>query len=156
MHTGTILIRGGEVVVGQTVSRQDLLIRDERIAAIGELSDTSGEEVIDADGLLVMPGAIDTHVHLNDVFMGTVSVHDYYTGTLAAAHGGVTSIVDFSNQVPGGTLAKTLKDKEEEAAGRALIDWGVHPVITRADDQTLDEIPQMGRSPGVSPRRAAC
>ncbi len=91
----------------------------------------------------MMPGAIDTHVHLNDVFMGTVSVHDYYTGTLAAAHGGVTTIVDFSNQVPGGTLEKTLRDKEEEAAGRALIDWGVHPVITRADDQTLDEIPHM-------------
>jgi dihydropyrimidinase len=143
MHHDTILIRGGEVVVGQTVSRQDLLIRDERIAAIGELGDAPAGEVIDADGMLVMPGAVDTHVHLNDVFMGTVSVHDYYTGTLAAAHGGVTALVDFSNQVPGGTLEKTLRDKEEEAAGLALVDWGVHPVITRADDATLDEIPLM-------------
>jgi dihydropyrimidinase len=68
-------------------------------------------------------------------------VHDYYTGTLAAAFGGVTSIVDFSNQVPGGTLIKTLEDKREEAAGKALIDWGTHPVITEPTQKTLDEIP---------------
>jgi len=72
-----------------------------------------------------------------------VSVHDYYTGTLAAAHGGVTSVVDFSNQVPDGSLVKTLRDKEEESAGLAMVDWGVHPVITRADEETLDEIPQV-------------
>lgn len=143
MHSGSILIRGGEVVVGQTVSRQDVLIRNEQIAAIGELSDAAADTIIEADGLLVMPGAVDTHVHLNDVFMGAVSVHDYYTGTLAAAFGGVTSIVDFSNQVPGGTLAKTLQDKEEEAAGMALIDWGVHPVITEPDERTVGEIPHV-------------
>jgi dihydropyrimidinase len=72
--------------------------------------------------------------------MNTVSVHDYYTGTLAAAFGGVTSIIDFSNQVPSGSLLKTLDDKHEEAAGKALIDWGVHPVITRPDDETLDQV----------------
>lgn len=123
------------------MSRQDLLVEGEGIAAIGELSDSRAATVIDADGLLVLPGAVDTHVHLNDVFMGTVSVHDYYTGTHAAAFGGVTSIVDFSNQVPGGTLAKTLEDKREEASGMALVDWGVHPVITQANQQTLEQIP---------------
>ncbi|MCK5652345.1 MAG: amidohydrolase family protein, partial [Gemmatimonadetes bacterium] len=84
--------------------------------------------VIDAKGLLVLPGGVDTHVHFNDVFMGTVSVHDYRTGTLAAAFGGTTTVIDFSNQVPGGTLAKTLEDKHQEAEGKALVDWGVHPV----------------------------
>ena len=73
--------------------------------------------------------------------MGTVSVHDYFTGTRAAAFGGTTSVIDFSNQVPGGSLAKTLQDKREEAAGKALIDWGVHPAITRPDEETLAEIP---------------
>jgi len=141
MLEGSILIRGGQVVRGGTVSRQDLLVEGEQIAAIGELSDSRAAVVVDADGLLVLPGAVDTHVHLNDVFMGTVSVHDYYTGTRAAAFGGVTSIVDFSNQVPGGTLAKTLEDKQEEASGMALVDWGVHPVITEANQQTLEEIP---------------
>jgi dihydropyrimidinase len=118
-----------------------VLIEGERIRAVGDLGDIGADEVIDAGGLLVLPGAVDTHVHFNDVFMGTVSVHDYYTGTLAAAFGGVTSVVDFSNQVPGGTLAKTLQDKREEAAGKALVDWGTHPVITQPTDATLDEIP---------------
>jgi dihydropyrimidinase len=141
MQKSSILIRGGQVVRGGTVSRQDLLVEGEQIAAIGELSDSRAQTVIDADGLLVLPGAVDTHVHLNDVFMGTVSVHDYYTGTRAAAFGGVTSIVDFSNQVPGGTLAKTLEDKREEASGMALVDWGVHPVITEPNQQTLEQVP---------------
>jgi len=137
------LIRGGRVVIGQTVSQEDVLIRGEKIAAIGRLSGTPTDHTVDAGGLLVLPGGVDTHVHLNDVFMGTVSVHDYLTGTRAAAFGGTTSIIDFSNQVPGGSLAKTLDDKLEESAGRALIDFGVHPVITRPDDETLAEIPEV-------------
>jgi dihydropyrimidinase len=146
MDTGSLLIRGGTVVVGQTVDQRDVLIRGQNIAAVGYLDDVKADTVVDAEGLLVLPGAVDTHVHLNDVFMNTVSVHDYYTGTLAAAHGGVTSIVDFSNQVPGGSLMKTLEDKREESAGKALIDWGVHPVITRADNETLDQISAVVRS----------
>lgn len=141
MEAGSVLIRGGEVVTAATVTKQDVLIQGERIGAIGESAGSDAGTVIDADGLLVLPGAVDTHVHLNDVFMSTVSVHDYYTGTLGAAYGGVTSIIDFSNQVPGGTLAKTLDDKKQEAAGMALVDWGVHPVITQPTEETLNEIP---------------
>jgi dihydropyrimidinase len=119
------------------------MIRGESIDNVGDLGAAQADTVVDAEGLLVLPGAVDTHVHLNDVFMNTVSVHDYYAGTLAAAFGGVTSIIDFSNQVPDGSLIKTLTDKQEEAEGRALIDWGVHPVITRPDDETLNQIPQL-------------
>jgi dihydropyrimidinase len=137
---------------GDTAARRDLLIRGEAIAALGDPEGGGGElaveadRIVDAAGLLVLPGGVDTHVHFNDVFMGTVSVHDYLTGTRAAAYGGTTSVVDFSNQVPGGTLAKTLEDKREEARGKALVDWGVHPVITRADDATLAEIPDVVRA----------
>ena len=137
----TILIRGGTVVVGRTAAPQDLLIRGERIAALGDLTGYRADVQIDAAGLLVLPGAVDTHVHFNDVFMNTISVHDYYAGTLAAAHGGVTTVVDFSNQGPGEPLVKTLENKREEAAGLALVDWGVHPVITQPTPETLDEIP---------------
>ncbi len=129
------------MVVGQTVAEQDLLIQGEHVAAVGDLVHGKAERVVDAHGLLVLPGGVDTHVHFNDIFMGTVSVHDYLTGTRAAAFGGTTSVIDFSNQVPGGSLAKTLQDKREEAAGKALVDWGVHPVLTRPDGETLSEIP---------------
>jgi dihydropyrimidinase len=141
MNQMSLLIRGGTVVVGQEVEQTDVLIRGECIETVGDVGNVQADTVVDAEGLLVLPGAVDTHVHFNDVFMNTVSVHDYYTGTLAAAFGGVTSIVDFSNQVPNGSLKKTLTDKHEEAEGKALIDWGIHPVITRPDRETLEEIP---------------
>jgi dihydropyrimidinase len=137
----TLLLRGGSVVVGQSVSQQDVLIRGERIAALGDLSTCKADEHVDAGGLLVLPGAVDTHVHFNDVFMNTVSVHDYYTGTLAAAHGGTTTVVDFSNQRHGEPLVDTLECKREEAGNLPVVDWGVHPCITDPTPGTLDEIP---------------
>lgn len=137
----TILIRGGEAVLGQTVSTQDLLIEDEKIRAIGTLTGLGADEVIDARGLLVLPGAVDTHVHFNDEFMNTVSVHDYETGTRAAAFGGVTSIVDFSNQIPGKPLMQTIEAKKNEAREKALVDWGVHPVVTKFSKKIIEEIP---------------
>ncbi|MCP5108306.1 MAG: dihydropyrimidinase [bacterium] len=138
-----ILIKNGTVVTNQTVSQMDVLIEGEQIAAIGNIdaaADMSDIE-IDALGFLVLPGAVDSHVHFNDVFMNTVSVHDYYTGTLAAAFGGVTSVIDFSNQEKGKSLLSTIETKKQEAAGLALVDWGVHPVITDPTDETLAEIP---------------
>jgi dihydropyrimidinase len=167
----SILIRGGRTVKGDALVRQDLLIQAEKISAVGgpgtldrpspppgsprhsqnavgleepgRVDSDQPETVIDATGLLVLPGGVDTHVHFNDVFMGTVSVHDYWTGTRAAAFGGTTTVIDFSNQLPEGSLKKTLQDKVEEAEGKALVDWGVHPVITRPDQETLAEIPDV-------------
>ena len=139
----TTLIRAGTVVLGHSVSQQDLLIKGERIAAIGDLSGVHPDETLDAGGLLVLPGGVDTHVHFNDVFMNTISVHDYYTGTLAAAFGGTTTVLDFSNQAPSASLMSTLEAKHAEAAGKALIDWGVHPVITQPTEETLAEIPKV-------------
>ncbi len=139
----TKLIRGGTVVLGQTVSRQDILIRGEKIAAVGRLADYRADEIVDAAGLLVLPGGVDTHVHFNDIFMNTISVHDYYTGTRSAAFGGTTTVIDFSNQAAGATLMSTIEAKKEEARGRALIDWGVHPVITQPTPETLAEIPKV-------------
>lgn len=143
------LIRGGTIVTPDSASVGDLLIEGQTIAASGGRLDGTGraapaasaDQVIDASGLLVLPGAVDTHVHFNDAFMGTVSVHDYATGTRAAAFGGVTSIIDFSNQMDGEPLLRTIDRKKDEAAGRAVVDWGVHPVITRPSPETISGIP---------------
>jgi dihydropyrimidinase len=139
----TTLIRGGTVVVGQSVSQQDLLIKGEKIAMIGDLPYLRPDETVDAGDLLVLPGGVDTHVHFNDVFMNTISVHDYYTGTLSAAHGGTTTVLDFSNQAPGATLMSAIHAKRGEAEGKALVDWGVHPVITQPTEATLAEITEV-------------
>lgn len=139
----TTLIQGGTVVLGESVAPRDLLIRGETIAAVGDLTGVTADQVVDADGLLVLPGGVDTHVHFNDVFMNTISVHDYASGTRAAAFGGTTSVIDFSNQEPGAPLMATLAQKFAEADGKAIIDWGVHPVITQPTAATLAEIPQV-------------
>lgn len=139
----TTLIRGGTIVLGQNVSQQDILIQGETISDLGDLSGRQADTEIDASGLLVLPGAVDTHVHFNDVFMNTVSVHDFHKGTMAAAYGGVTSIIDFANQEPGQSLASALEKKKKEAEGKALVDWGVHPVITEATPEVILEIPLM-------------
>ncbi len=139
----TTLIRGGTVVSNQEASQQDMLIQGERIASVGDLSDVKADTMVEAEGRLVLPGAVDTHVHFNDYFMNTVSVHDFHRGTLAAAHGGVTSIVDFANQAPGGSLQDAFESKKGEAKGKALIDWGIHPVITHLTPEILEEIPRI-------------
>jgi dihydropyrimidinase len=139
----TTLIRGGTVVEPDGVSRKDILVRGETIYRIEPEIVCAADLTLDARGRLVLPGAVDPHVHFNDEFMGTVSVHDYFTGTLAAAFGGVTSVIDFSNQAPGESLMGSLENKHREAEEHALVDWGVHPVITRPDSETLNEIPRM-------------
>jgi len=141
-RSAKVLIKNGTAVVGGRAARMDILIMGEKIAALGSLCPAGADEVVEAAGLLVLPGAVDTHVHFNDEFMGTTSVHDYDTGTVAAAFGGVTAVVDFSNQRPDDrSLLETIRRKKSEARGRAVVDWGVHPVITRADRRTLSEIP---------------
>ncbi len=135
------LIRNGLVVSEEGAIRQDVLIKGERIDRLSPAIEEQADRIVDADGLLVLPGAVDPHVHFNDEFMGTVSVHDFFAGTLAAAYGGVTSVIDFSNQAPGAPLMSTLESKLWEAEGKAILDWGVHPVITRTSPEVLDEIP---------------
>ena len=142
-RTPTTRILGGTVVTETGLVRTDLLIEGEKIACWGDLSAARADRDVDARGLLVLPGAVDPHVHFNDEFMGTVSVHDYETGTLAAAHGGVTTVIDFSNQRPGEPLLETVARKKDEARGRAFIDWGVHPVITSPSEAVLEEIPRI-------------
>jgi dihydropyrimidinase len=136
-----ILIKGGTVVLGHEVFQQNVFIQGEKIADVGDLSNIKDVHKIDARGLLVLPGAVDTHVHFNDYFMSTVSVHDFFKGTTAAAYGGVTSIVDFANQEHGDSLVNAFQNKKSEAEGEAIIDWGVHPVITQLTPEVLDEIP---------------
>ncbi|MBD3413190.1 MAG: dihydropyrimidinase [Candidatus Aminicenantes bacterium] len=136
-----ILIKGGHVVTAGKVTQQDVLVEGEQITALGDIPGIEVHKEIPAQGLLVLPGAVDTHVHFNDEFMNTMSVHDYESGTLAAAFGGVTSVVDFSNQLPERPLLHTLEVKKQEAQGKAYVDWGVHPVITHLRPEILDEIP---------------
>ncbi len=146
MNTKKKIVRGGTLVSATGITAGDLLIVGEKIAAQaapGILDAAAVDEVIDAQGMLVLPGLIDPHVHFNSPFMGTVTVHDYENGTQAAAFGGVTTIIDFSTQPKGGSLLANLEQKEEEARGRTYIDWSMHGILLDAGTQTLAEIPEL-------------
>jgi dihydropyrimidinase len=126
----SILIQHGTVINADSTVQADVLIEGERIVAVGPNIDPSGHQLIDATGLLVMPGGIDVHTHLDMPFGGTVSADDYFTGTRAAAVGGTTAVIDFALQSRGHTLAEALAIWDAKAAGKAVIDYSLHMAIT--------------------------
>ena len=139
------LIRGGDIVSAAGIARADLLVDGEKIRAVGAPGSFDAgvvDEVVDAGGTFVMPGLIDPHLHFNSPFMGTRTVHDYSKGTLAAAFGGITTIIDFSTQPKGGSLLANIAQKKEEARD-AYIDWSVSGILLDAGPQTLAELPQL-------------
>jgi len=141
-----LLIHGGIVVSESGASKMDIFIEGEKIKALGlpgYFSGVSFDEVINAEGKYVLPGLIDPHVHFNAPFMGTKTIHDYRNGTVSAAFGGNTTLINFSTQPKGGFLLDNLAQQEEEARGNAVIDWSMHGILLDASQQTLDEIPRL-------------
>jgi len=139
------LFRGADLVSAAGITPADLLVDGEKIAAVGtpgSFDTTAVEEVIDCSGTFIMPGLIDPHLHFNSPFMGTTTVHDYKSGTAAAAFGGVTTIIDFSTQPKGGSLLANMAQKEEEARD-ACIDWSVSGILLDSGPQTLTELPRL-------------
>ncbi len=124
------LIQHGTVVNADGSVRADVLIEDERIAAVGAALDVTGHAIVDATGLLVMPGGIDVHTHLDMPFGGTTSADDYRTGTQAAAVGGTTTVIDFALQTQGSTMAEALRVWRAKAEGKACIDYSLHMAVT--------------------------
>jgi dihydropyrimidinase len=145
MKDRTVLIINGTVVTAETSYKADLLIRGEKIKAIGEPGTLGpADQEIDAEGLLVLPGLIDPHVHFEkDEFMGTKVVHDFDTGTYAGIFGGVTTIIEFYNQKLGESLFESLEKVSAEAEGLAYVDWSYHATITDPTEETLADIPRL-------------
>lgn len=145
------LLRGGTVVdsVGQT--RADLLIRDSRIEAVGRFDDLSDEnaKIVDCTGKMLLPGGVDVHTHMDAPLMGTVTADDFESGTIAAAMGGTTTIVDFALQVPGGTLLDSLRVHQAKASGKAVVDYGMHMCVTDLYDGAINELTEL-QAEGVS------
>jgi dihydropyrimidinase len=140
-----LLIQGGTVVGPEGTALADILVEGEKILALGlpgAFRREETDETIDAAGHLVLPGLIDPHLHFNSPFMGTTTVHGYGQGTVAAAFGGITTVIDFSTQPKGGSILDNLKQKEEEAR-ESCIDWSLSGILLDAGPETLAEIPRL-------------
>jgi dihydropyrimidinase len=146
----SILIRGGTVVDAEHSYRADVLVQDERIAAIGEnLEVPAGCEVIDAGDQLVMPGGIDPHTHMQLPFMGTVASDDFYTGTAAGLAGGTTSIIDFVIPNPQQPVMEAFEIWRGWAE-KAAADYAFHVAITWWDESVHRDMGLLAAEHGVS------
>ncbi|OPX36196.1 MAG: hypothetical protein B1H13_14970 [Desulfobacteraceae bacterium 4484_190.3] len=119
------------------------IIKNGKVVQIAKKIKESAGEVIDAKGLYVLPGGIDIHTHLDMPFMGSFSSDDFETGTIAAAFGGTTSLVDFAIQGKRMSLKGTLNTWMKKARKKAVIDYGFHVAITDLNDRVMNEIPEM-------------
>ena len=136
----SILIKNGRVITAVDDYRGDVFIEKETVSLIGKSLEMEADEVIDASGKYLFPGGLDPHTHLDMPFGGTVSADDFETGTLAAAHGGTTTLIDFAIQTKGHSTLEALDTWHAKAEGKTAIDYGFHMIVTDLDDKRLHEM----------------
>ena len=144
------LVTNGHIVTATDDYIGDILIENEQITALGSpglFASVQCDTVIDAQGKYIFPGAIDVHTHMELPLPTTVASDDFETGTIAAACGGTTTILDFANQQRGHTLEEALQSWHRKAGGKAVIDYGFHITITdiaAAPEEAMDEMISAG------------
>lgn len=138
-----LVIRNAHVYAPADLGNVDIAVKGGKIEKIGQDIPEKGEKEIDAKGLIAIPGIIETHAHMSMPFSGTKTMNTFSSGTYAAAFGGVTTLIDFAQQIGGTTLQQSLDDRLEEARERCAIDYGFHITFTDTGDATVNEIPDL-------------
>ncbi len=138
------VIRGGTVVTGSDSVRADVGIRGESIAAVGLDLDASGAEVTDAGGLLVIPGGIDTHCHIEQLEPDGSSYEDSFAHASAACFaGGTTSVITFAAQFKGQRLGPVVAEYHRRAQ-RGMVDYSFHQIINDPFDEVIiHDVPEV-------------
>ncbi len=148
-----LLIKNGRIITATDDYVGDILIDGEIITAIAETfyeGDLEPEQVIDAGGKLVFPGGIDPHTHLEMPFMGAYSSDNYESGTLAALHGGTTTLIDYAIQSKGESLYSALNTWKGRAEGNGYGDYSFHIAITDYNDQVKNDLKGIIEEEGIS------
>src|SRR5207249_7828429 len=137
-----MLIRGGRVVTARGEEDADVLVRNGTIVDV-RAGLPAEDPVIDAKGLLVLPGVVDPHTHLL-LDTGTARTADDFTsGSASAAAGGVTTYLDFAPQLPGQTFPEALQARRALVDGRSHVDYGIHLNITHLPDGWEDDLDEL-------------
>ena len=132
-----LLIKNGTIVTAQESFPADIAVKDGKIVAIGLNLPFEAKKVVDAAGMLVLPGAIDAHTHLAMPFGGTISADSYLSGTRAAACGGVTTVFDYPMQRKGKGIVETVEGRKAICDPEACVDYAFHCCITDLNEGTL-------------------
>lgn len=139
-----ILIKNGRLVSAEKTENKDILIVGDKITTVKNSFSESelplDLKIIDADGKYVMPGLIDAHTHYQLVSRGTVAADKFYEGSVLAAFGGVTTVIDFADHLPAKEISEGTLSRNAEASGEMAIDWAQHQVITRVDGDIYAEL----------------
>src|SRR5947209_20451670 len=146
----SVLIRNGRIVTATDDYRADILVENGRVRTIGRDIQVGGDiGVHDASGLLVLPGGVDVHTHLDWDFGAARTVDTFGTGTRAAAFGGTTTLVDFANQTRGQGLRAGLDDWHRRAES-ACVDVAAHMIVLDVTGEALADMQTLIHREGVS------
>ena len=139
-----MLIKNGTIYTASDSFAADILVENGKIRQLDRsIEPGAGDTVIDAAGMEIYPGGIDAHTHFALPFMGTVSADDFETGTVAAACGGTTTIVDFVIPGKGQKLAEAVAAWHEKADGKAAVDYGFHLALPEVNKEVLAQLPEV-------------
>jgi dihydropyrimidinase len=144
------IIKNGTIVTAADTFQAEILIEDGKITQIGSNLSAIGAEVIDAKGCLIFPGGIDPHTHLDMPFGGTVTKDDFESGTIAAAFGGTTTVIDFCLTNKGEPLKNAIQTWHDKSKDKAVIDYGFHLMISEINENVLNELPQVINEEGIT------
>ena len=142
----SVLIKNGRVITAVDDYLADIFIKNETVTLIGDKLEIEADEVIDASGKYLFPGGLDPHTHLDMPFGGTTSADDFETGTLAAAHGGTTTLIDFAIQSKGHSTLEALDTWHAKADGKTAIDYGFHMIVTDLEDNRVHEMKMLANA----------
>ena len=133
-----LVIRHGQLITPAGPVRADLAVDQQQIAAIG--TQLNASRTIDAAGCYVIPGGVDCHVHLQMRLSGLTSSDSFETGTVAAATGGTTTVIDFTDPQPDQPLLEALRNRKSEASDCVAVDYGLHMTIPTWHASTEDRL----------------
>lgn len=137
------LFKGGTIVSGEGMKKLDILVKGEKILAVGEDLEFRGAEIEDVRGKFLFPGFIDAHTHMALEVSNTITADKFDTGTKAEIAGGTTCIVDFATQNKGETLNEALTNWHKKADGQSSCDYAFHLAISEWNEAVSEELAQV-------------
>ena len=138
-----LLVKNARIITGSESFESNIGVEGGKIASLSPILEPSGERVYDAKGKIVIPGGIDAHTHMELQVTGTKSADDFYSGTVAAACGGISTIIDFVDALPGQSLLGALAEYRRKADRKVAVDYGLHMMLKGQNLPEISKIPEV-------------